>query len=205
MIPNFPTYFEPQLVEEILSYQEVKTPKDTILVEEGDLIGAIPLLSEGLIRVLKDDESGRQIQLYEIHQGESCILSITSALNHKKSEAKAVVSNDSVLRIIHPQVVEDWVNRYAGFRRFVFELYHKRFAEVLQLVDAVSFKKVDERLREYLLHSQREGEVAATHKEIADRLGTAREVVSRLLKELENQGHISLKRGQIIINKSLNS
>lgn len=197
---TYPPYFEPKLIEEIEGSKFLSAEKGFTLLNTGEDIFGIPLVISGKLLLVSEDESGKQLLLYEINPGESCILSITASLNHKPSEARAILSEDSEMIILDSRAVKDWVNKYEGFRKFIFELYQKRLSDLLHLVDAISFKNIDSRLEEYLHQkADKNLEINRTHQQIADSLGTAREVISRLLKEMENKKLIKLTRGKIIL------
>jgi CRP/FNR family transcriptional regulator len=193
--------FEPELLEEILRYREQSFDPEEILLSEGAYINQVPLLLSGSVKVRKRDESGKEIVLYHIRPGESCVLSITSCLTMKQSKAEAIVEGESNMILLGADKVREWMDRYKSWRGFVQGLYYKRLDVLLGLVDAIAFKQVDERLLEKLrelrgIHGEM---IPVTHQQIATEIGTAREVISRLLKQLENQGKIKLDRGNIQI------
>jgi CRP/FNR family transcriptional regulator len=193
--------FEPELFEEISRCQAQKFDPQAELLAEGSYIKQVPLLLTGSVKVRKTDESGKEIVLYHIQPGESCVLSITSCLNNKQSKADAIVEGESSIILLGADKVREWMDRYKSWRTFVQGLYYNRLDVLLGLVDAIAFKQVDERLLDKLrelkqMHGDR---IPATHQQIATEIGTAREVISRLLKQLENQGKIKLDRGNIQI------
>ena len=175
------------------------------LLSEGEYIREIPLVLEGSVRVRKTDETGKEIILYRINPGESCILSITGCLNEKQSKAEAIVEGPSRMIIVSAEQVRDWMERYRTWRKYVQKLYYERLDVLLGLVDAIAFMQVDQRLLAKLRELQSlHGElIPITHQKLAAEIGTAREVISRLLKQLEIQGFISLDRGLIRIRKPL--
>ncbi len=194
-------YFEPELTNELNRLAILEIEPNELILKEGSFIKEIPILIEGSIKVRKTDESGREIVLYHIYPGESCILSITSCLNEKMSNAEALTVKKSKIIVVNADQVKEWMDTYKSWRQFVMKLYYQRIDEVLTLVDHIAFKQVDfrliEKLKEKRIHQGTTLEI--THQQLANELGTAREVVSRLLKQLEKQGTIELDRGIIKI------
>jgi CRP/FNR family transcriptional regulator len=197
--------FEPALLEELRKDPVAELGPDSILLSEGEYIKEIPLMLAGSVRVRKTDETGREIILYHITAGESCILSITGCLNEKQSRAEAIVEGPSSMILVSAEQVRDWMERYRTWRKYVQKLYYERLDVLLGLVDAIAFMQVDQRLLAKLRELQSlHGElIPITHQKLAAEIGTAREVISRLLKQLEIQGFISLDRGLIRIRKPL--
>jgi CRP/FNR family transcriptional regulator len=171
-------------------------------MKEGDYIQLIPLVLKGEVRVIRTDESGKEILLYHISNGESCVLTISSTLTYNRSKALAETSKDTLAILITPEQVRSWMLKYSSFREYVFQLYHQRFSELIDLFDALAFRRVDERLIEKIREkskAQNSNIIPLTHQQLANELGTAREVISRLLKHLERQGKIKNHRGKIEI------
>jgi CRP/FNR family transcriptional regulator len=171
------------------------------ILDEGDEINLIPFVLNGNIKVVRTDESGREILLYTIKSGESCALSISSGLNMKPSKAIAITEEPTEAILIPVSIIREIFVKHAEMREFVMELYHKRFNEMIGVVDEIAFKHIDFRLLRLLKtrHSISGRFITATHQQLANELGTAREVVSRLLKQLEKQGLIKNHRGKIEI------
>jgi len=205
MEADFKNLFEPELFNQINGLDEVEIPKGTIILKESAYIKEIPLVISGRIKVRKTDENGKEIILYHINSGESCILSITSCINEKQSNAEAITEELSRLVIVPATKVKEWMDYYKGWRKFVMRLYYTRLDSLLQLVDGISFKQTDSRLYEKLKQLQTSsGEsIRITHQELANEIGTAREVISRLLKQLEKEGILSIERGIINFRKKL--
>lgn len=201
---KFHEYFEPDLLKELNQCQVVDISSNTTILNTGTYIKEVPLLIEGNIKVKKTDDSGKEILLYHINAGESCILSITSTLNNKVSHADAITESDSKMILVRAAQVREWTDKYSSWRRFLMRLYYNRLAELMTLVDSIAFRHIDERLAEKLLEKadSKTGVVTITHQQLANELGTAREVISRLLKQLEKNRKITISRGKIkIIDK----
>ena len=204
MIPipqHLKSIFEQELLKELVVLDSVCIKAGSTLLKSGAYIKVIPIVLNGRIKVIRKDDSDKEILLYHIEPNESCILSITSSINNKKSRADAVTEEDSDLIIVPAPKVKEWMDKYSGWRKFLMSLYHERLTELLDIVDEVAFKNMDFRLIERLKEKQKSNtdEIEITHQKLADELGTAREVVSRLLKKLENERKIKLLRGKIKI------
>lgn len=197
----FSTTFEPDLQKEISNLVELDLDKDEVILKEESYIKHIPLVTFGRIKVRKIDESGKEIVLYHIEPGESCILSITSCLNDNQSKAEAITEEKTKIVVVPSSKVKEWMDEYKSWRTFVMKLFNSRLQELLLLVDSISFKQTDSRLYEKLKElQQKQGDVInITHQELANEIGTAREVISRLLKQLERDKILAIGRGSITI------
>ena len=191
--------FEKELMDEINGAEVIEIEAGTIILKERQFVKVIPIVLEGSIRLRKLDENGREIVLYHIDPGESCILSITSCLNEKESQAEAIIEKNTKLIAIEANKVKDWMDRFTSWRKFVISLYYDRMAELMQLVDLITFKSVDQRLLKYLSDHAVNNIVEITHQKLAGEIGTAREVISRLLKQMEKDNLINMERGKIIL------
>lgn len=202
---DFKHILEAELLEQINALDMVEIPKGTIILKDASYIKEIPLVLKGKIKVRKTDENGKEIILYHINSGESCILSITSCINDKQSNAEAITEEASTLIVVPAAKVKEWMDAHKSWRKFVMNLYYSRLDELLNLVDSISFKQTDSRLYEKLkgLQEQSGDDIKITHQQLANEIGTAREVISRLLKQLENERYITLERGIIHIKKKL--
>jgi len=180
---------------------------ETIISEES-FIKSIPIVIEGSIKVLRTDPDGRELLLYYIRPGESCIMSFLGALHNETSKVKALAEETTTLLLIPPDKSAEWISKYPEWADFMFKLYHRRFEELLQVVNSMAFDKLDQRLERLLrqkaeLHDTKL--IQTTHQQLADELGTTREVISRLLKQMENQGIVVLGRNKIELVHSGNS
>lgn len=173
-----------------------------IILNENSNIYAIPIVTKGSIKVIRTDEDGREILLYYIKAGESCIMSFLGGIHQETSKVKAEVEEDAEILFLPMDKVVLFIKEYPQWLDYIFKLYHKRFEELLEIVNAIAFKKVDERLLK-LLHKKEELSgskiIHTTHEQLANELGTARVVVSRLLKQLEESGMLELSRNKITL------
>lgn len=179
---------------------------DTVLIDENDYIKFVPIVLNGSIKVFKLDEDGREMLLYYIKPGESCVMSFLGATCNGTSKIKAVVEEEAEVLILPVHKATELIRENPQWIQFIFELYNRRFEELLSVVNAIAFQKVDVRLWELLktkVKLLKTDELSMTHQQVADELGTAREVVSRLLKQLERDKKISLGRNKIKILAAL--
>ncbi len=200
---NYGPIFEPELLKEI---EEVgvfkKVEQGHRLIEIGDSIVTMPLLLNGVIKILREDDNGDELLLYFIEKGDTCAMTFSCCMGNSKSEIRAVAETDAELLMVPIQKMEIWMAQHKGWRRFILDSYHTRMTELLETVDTLAFLKMDERLFKHLQDKAKVNQndvLHATHQEIAYDLHTSRVVVSRLLKKLENEGKIKLHRNQIKI------
>lgn len=194
---------QPILNERLLANGIKKTflPEEVIL-EYGGIIRSVPILLSGAVKVMRNDEDGREILLYYIMPGESCIMSFLAGTCQGQSQVKAVAEEKSELLMLPISQAMAWTKEFADWNQFIFQLYQQRFEELLDVVNAIAFKKMDKRLLDYLRKKSQVAqskELAITHEQIANELGTARVVVSRLLKQLEQEKGIKLGRNKITL------
>lgn len=190
-----------QLLDKLLKEGTVKTfPPESVIIEEHDYIKNVPIVLSGSIKVFKLDEDGREILLYYIKPGESCVMSFLGAACNGTSKIRAVVEEQAEVLILPVYKAIDLIRDNPAWLEFIFQLYNRRFEELLAVVNAVVFQNVDDRLWDLLLTKVKmlhTNELVITHQQVADELGTAREVVSRLLKQLERNNKIQLSRNKI--------
>jgi len=195
--------FEPELIEEIQrvgTYKKVK--EGDILMDIGDEFHCIPMMLTGAIKISRETKKGDEIVLYFLERGDTCTITFGSGLQSSKSKVRGVAERDAELITIPVEKLEEWMVKYPSWRRFVIDSYDIRLNEMIEAIDALAFMKMDERLYKYLIDKvqiMRSTTLNTTHQEIAVDLNTSRVVVSRLLKQLENQGKIKLFRNKIEI------
>ena len=176
-------------------------PNETIL-DFQKYIKNIPIILSGSVKVLSEDNQGKEITLYHIKPGESCVASILGALNNSSSKVKAITLEETEILVIQPTRMQQLIKEDPDWFSFFIQLYQTRFEELLDAVTNAGFKQYDERI--YTLLSKRAEllktkVIVITHQEIADEFGTSREVVSRVLKKLETEKKLALTRGKILI------
>ncbi|PXY42678.1 Crp/Fnr family transcriptional regulator [Flavobacterium cheongpyeongense] len=189
-------------IEENGSPQDFKT--GTVLMRTGQYIKNTILIIEGKIKIFREDEDGGEFLLYYLHPGQACAISMICTAKSEKSQIMAKVVEDVSVMMIPLQLMDKWMMEHRTWYEFVIETYRSRFEEVLEVVDNIAFRSMDERLEFYLKrHSDSCGcnEIKLSHQEIANELNTSREVVSRLLKKMEQRGLVKLNRNQIELLK----
>lgn len=198
---NYKHLFEEELRTEILSIGEYRKVNEGVeLIDIGDEIKFMPLVINGAIKILREDEKGDELALYFIEQGDTCAMTITCCLGSAKSNIRAIAETDTELLMIPVQKIGDWMDKYKSWQRFILQSYHERMQELLEAIDTIAFLNMDERLQKYLKDKaivNKNELIQVTHKEIASDLHTSRVVVSRLLKALEKKGKIILHRNQV--------
>jgi len=202
------TYFPrlanmPELKKELETISSIVTFKaGTIILKEGSYIKVIPLMIKGLAKVFKEEENGQEVLLYYIKSGESCVMSVTTMLRNEASKVKAIIEEDSEILVIPSKKAMEIAKKYPQWNEFIYELFDLKFQELLDVIKILTFSNKETRLIEYLKKQaslKNNTTIYSTHQQIADDLGSSREVISRLLKKLENDGHIKLKHGEIIL------
>ena len=180
---NYAHIFEKDLITEIIEVGTLKdVPKGAEMMQIGQYIKSMPLLLNGAIKILREDNDGFELLLYYIEKGETCSMTLNCCLNQKRSEIKAIAEKDTELVMVPIQKMEEWMGKYRSWRNFVLNSYNERMDELLEVVDVIAFKKMDERLLEYLKNKLRYSEdkiIKNTHQEIAYDLHTSRVVISR--------------------------
>jgi CRP/FNR family transcriptional regulator len=200
LLARFPVFAElpaTQLDELLGAAPARQAPAGSVLFEPNMPCEGFPLVLEGSVRVVKTSPGGREIVLYRVSPGEACILSGACLLSDTDYAAHGTAESDVTLLRIAPDVFQQLILRHPPFRRFVFDMYGARLAEVMELVEEVAFRKLDTRLARLLI--QRGPLVNATHQNLADELGSVRVFISRLLRNFEERGWIRLERERITV------
>jgi CRP/FNR family transcriptional regulator len=177
-------------------------PNQHRFMEEGMTCSGLALITEGKVRVYKLGESGREITLYRLSAGESCVLTASCIMSNIPFPAIATTEAAVTALLVPTVIVQKWVDQHKVWRQFIFNLVSQRLTDVITVIEEIAFRRMDARLASYLLEQplNNNHEFSITHQAIATELGTAREVVSRLLKDFESIGMITLARGTIALN-----
>lgn len=201
--PDLKESFSSSLSQEIINQSIVlKNKIGDQLFLEADPVQVFPLVLEGSIKVYKSDPNGKSVILYEVNPGEGCVLSTSSLLGQTLYPASGKVEANLVAVGIPKDLFYKMVDHSAAFRRYVFQIFSERLSHLLEMIEEVSFKKLDQRLAKYLL--DKAPEIRTTHQKIADDLGSSREIISRLLKRFEKEGYLNLEREKIVISSPNN-
>lgn len=195
--------FEKELLEEISEIGKVVEVKaGDIIIDNGQYIKFIPILLSGTIKVIRQDDKDGEILLYYVGSNETCAMSLTCCMAHQKSRIRAVAEEDTTMITVPLAKMEEWMVKYISWKNFVMQTYSARFDELLKTIDGIAFHKVDERLIQYLKEKASlsgNHTVSVSHQQIAEELNSSREVISRLLKQLEQRGVVQLGRNKIEI------
>jgi len=176
----------------------ISAPRGTVIFGPGKSPEHMLLLLGGTVRVQQASESGREIVLYRVHAGESCVLTTACLLAHEDYSAEGIAETDIRAVAIPRQIFDDLVSQSQSFRDFVFNAYSKRITDLMVIVEEIAFRRMDIRLAQRLIEMARGASmVRATHQQMSAELGTAREVVSRQLQEFQRRGWIAQSRGAI--------
>lgn len=173
-----------------------------VIVAEDAFIRSIPIVTKGSLKVIQSDEDIKEVVLYYLRPGETCIMSFLAGLYNDTSKVKAVAEESSEVLFIPIDKVNELVKKDPKWLNYIFEIYHKRFEDLLQMVNDLAFKKMDERLLQFLkkrIKVSGVNTIQVTHEQIAHELGTAREVISRLLKKLEEEKLVELGRNRVTL------
>ena len=194
-------FLEPELLKEIAKHGIIKTfkPGDE-LIREGQFISSFPILISGLAKVIKRNEDGDEILLYYLKEKEICSMSVTCCMSQARSSIRAIAEQDIKAVLLETRWLEKWLNEYPTWKQYIMRSTQSRFQELLDVVDGIAFLKMDERLIRFFRERHKKAGLktfTGSHQELVYQLNTSREVVSRLLKKLESQGKIIIRRNFI--------
>lgn len=199
---TFPS-FSNELIQDIKTNEIIKTiPAGEVIMRTGQYIKNTVLLVKGTIKIYREDSDGGEFFMYYLQPGQACALSMVCAIKNEKSQIMAKVVEDAEIIMLPLSMMDKWMMQHRSWYEFVIGSYRNRFEEVLEVVDSIAFRAMDERL-EFYLKRQVEAcgckELKLSHQEIGSDLNTSREVISRLLKKMEQRGLVVLHRNQIQI------
>lgn len=201
----FDYLFDSELTKKISEVAHLASfKKNDIIIDIGQNLEYIPLLINGNIKVLREDKNGEELLLYVLESGDTCAMSLTCCMAKSASKIRAVADEDTSVIMIPISYMQLWFNTNQSWRNFILESYQERFDEMLETIDSIAFLKMDARLYKYLTDKVKltaSTTLNITHQEISEDLHTSRVVISRLLKQLENEEKIKLGRHKIEILK----
>lgn len=172
----------------------------TVIMRTGQYIKNTVLVLKGKIKIYRQGDDGGEFFLYHLQPGQACAISMICATKSEKSQIMAIVDEDAELIMVPLQLMDRWMMEHRSWYEFVIETYRSRFEEVLEVIDNIAFRAMDERLEFYLKKQQEVcgcNQILVSHQDIANDLNTSREVISRLLKKMEQRGLIELHRNAI--------
>lgn len=198
---------EPALLEEIEKHSTIKTiPAGEVIIRTGQYVKSTMLILEGSVKIFRENEDGNEFLMYFLQPGEACAISMVCASKMEASQVMAKTIEKTTFLLFPIQLMDEWMSKYKSWYYFVLETYRNRFEELLTLIDQVAFRNMDERLSFYL---QRHSEINQTntvnlsHQQIADELNSSREVISRLLKKMEQRGLLKLHRNFLELENNI--
>lgn len=181
--------------------KQIRIPAGQFICMQGQACSSLALVVSGSVRVYKSGGSGRELTLYRVEKGGSCILTASCILNQRHFPAYAVTETEVEAIVVPAPTFHRWVSEHSAWQQYVFQLLSERLEAVVEVVEEIAFRRLDSRLAAHLLQMNPEsvasGDVHITHEALASELGSSREVISRLLKDFEREGLVSLRRGLI--------
>ncbi len=197
----FESIFEKELYDEILEIGIYNTiNKGDYLIDIGDELTYIPLILQGAVKIIREDQNGEEILLYFLERGDTCAISFVNCINLKKSVFRGIAERNTEFIMVPITKLEEWLVKYKSFRKYIIDSYHDRLIELAKTIESLTFMKLDERLIKYLeakVKIMRSRKLNISHQEIAYDLHTSRVVISRLLKTLEKLHKVELGRQKI--------
>ncbi len=193
--------FEEELLDEIVKvshYDKVK--KGELMIDIGEEMTHIPLLLNGVVKIIRHENNGKELVLYFLERGDTCAISFVNCINRKKSIFKGIVEQDMEAIFVPIKHIEDWLIRFKTWRYFIIDSYHFRLLEMVESIDGLAFMKMKERVLKFLkdkVKITKDTDLKITHQEIADDLNSSRVVITRLLKQLHDDGKIYSSRNKI--------
>lgn len=201
---TYPYQFEDELLDEINELGSlIEFKANDVMIDLNQFIKGMPILLKGAIKIMREDFDEGELLLYFLEKGDTCAMTMACCLGDRQSKIRAIAETDGELVMIPITKMDEWLAKYASWRRFIFDSYNNRMEEMLVAIDNLAFNDMNQRLKKYLLDvaSINNGKVIVkTHQEIAYELNTSRVVISRLLKALEKEGFLQLNRNEITIN-----
>ncbi|MEO7524526.1 MAG: Crp/Fnr family transcriptional regulator, partial [Ferruginibacter sp.] len=169
------------------------------LLRVGETIRSTMLILQGIVKLYREDDAGKEFFIYHLDAGQACSLSMVCATKHETSEVMAKALTDTTVMAIPLECMEQWMSKYKTWYQFVITSYRNRFEELLKTIDAIAFSNMDERLEDYLKKQVNKlgKNLKMTHQEIANDLNSSREVISRLIKKMEAKGSVVIHRNSI--------
>lgn len=195
--------FSRQLLEEIgdiADFVELKEGEEVI--DYGQKADFLPLILTGALKVMRENSQGNEMLLYFLEKGDTCVSMLNCCMRKQKSEVRIISETDTVLALVPTETMERWFVEYKEWRTFLMQAYYERVNELISVIDGMAFQQLDERIFNYLKDKAMvlgTTQLHITHQEIASDLNSSRVVISRLLKKLELQGKIKIRRHQVEI------
>jgi len=196
----YSTIFEERLIDEIVKVGHFETIKSNkLMIDIGEEMTHIPLILSGIVKIIRK-ENEKELVLYFLEKGDTVALSFANCINRKRSIFKGVVEQDMEAVFIPVNLIDNWLVNYNSWRTYIIDSYHFRLIEMVESIDSLAFMKMNERLFKYLndkVKITKDINLEITHQEIADDLNSSRVVITRLLKQLHDEGKIYSTRNKV--------
>ena len=198
---SYSTIFEKKLIDEIINvghFDKIKSGE--LLIDIGSDMTHIPLILDGAVKIVRKEKEGEEFVLYYLEPGNTCAISFVNCINKKKSIFKGVVERDMEAIFIPVDHIDQWLIKHKSWRHFIIDSYHFRLIEMVESIDSLAFLKINQRVLKYLTDKVKINnniEIEITHQEIANDLNSSRVVVTRLIKQLHDEGKIYSTRNYI--------
>ncbi len=200
---RFEFLFEPKLINEICQFGNLRIFKpDEEIIDIGGLITHMPLVISGSVKVMTEDKNGDELLLYYLELGDTCAVTLNCCTKKAKSTIRAISETESELLFIPVEKMEDWMIKYKTWRNYVLDSYNVRLNEMVSAIDNIIFNSMEERIEKYLRDKAwitKSATLNISHQDVANDLHSARVVVSRVMKKLENNNVIRQLRNKIIV------
>lgn len=197
--------FEKELIEEIAEVSHYdKISKGNLLIDIDQDLTHIPMILDGVVKIVRKDSEGNELSLYYLEKGNTCSISFANCINRRKSIFKGTAEQDVEAVFVPVEYIDEWLIKYKTFRYFIIDSYHFRLLEMVESIDSLAFLKLEERLLKYLNDKMKISNtktLTITHQELAVDLNSSRTVISRILKHLENQGKVRMHRNRLQVLK----
>ncbi len=193
--------FEDELIDEIVKVGHFdKVKGGEILIDIGSEMTHIPLILDGVVKIIRQEKAGEEIVLYFLERGDTCAISFVNCINRKQSMFKGVVERDIEAIFIPVEHIDSWLAKYKSWRHFIIDSYHFRLIEMVESIDSLAFMNMSERLMKYLTDKVKitnDVDLEITHQEIANDMNSSRVVITRVIKQLHDEGKIFSTRNKI--------
>lgn len=199
----YSSIFEEELIDDIVKVGQLETIESgNLLIDIDDDLTHIPLILSGVVKISRQENEDEELALYYLERGDTCAISFVNCIDRKRSIFRGVVEKDVEVVFLPVDVIDNWLQKYKTWRRFIIDSYHLRLIEMVDAIDGLAFLKLKSRMLKYLIDKVKitqENILDITHQEIATDLNSSRVVVSRMLKQLEQENKIIMRRNRIII------
>ena len=201
LLHEYSELFEEELIQEIIEVGDLKKiEKGKLLIDIGEELTHIPLIIEGLIKIIRKDKNGYELSIYYLEPGDTCAISFANCINKTKSIFRGIAESDVEAIFIPVDLIDKWLVKYKTWRHFIIDSYHFRLLEMVETIDSLAFLKMEKRIWKYLTGKVRitnDIDLEITHQKIAEDLNSTRVVITRIIKKLHDEGKIYSTRNKV--------